>query len=71
MRKVYGTRYLNKRPTPQEMERLSERYAEVGFQGFVGCVYCMKLQCKNCRIELKGQYRSSREGKLATLQVEA
>lgn len=71
MLELYATRYLNKRPTPEELESISELYTEVEFLDCVECVDCMKFHWKNWPIDLKGQYHSSRGGKVGTIQDEA
>lgn len=68
---IYGPAFLNRRPTVEELDGIEEKYADRGFPGCVGCVDCCKLVWKNCPTALKGQYHNSKDGKLATISVEA
>lgn len=68
---VYGGLFLNRRPSKVELKGIEECYRESGFIGCVGAVDCMKLHWKNCPASLKGQFHNSKEGKLATIVVEA
>lgn len=68
---LYGSQYLNRRPTRVELQTIAERYEEADFPGCVGCVDCMNLKWKNCPYEEKGQYHNTKEGKLAIIKVEA
>lgn len=53
------------------MAAIEEKYRDLDCKGSIGVVDCMEIRWKNCPFQLKGQYHSSREGHLATLQVEA
>lgn len=67
---VYGGTYLNIRPTPSEIANVETKYSAVGFPGCQAWVDCCKLVWKHFPVSLKGKYHSSKDGKLATIQVE-
>ncbi len=68
----YGPRFLNRRPTRQELDIISSTYESVGFPGCIGSVDCMKLFWKNCPFYEKGQLLNTKESsKLATVVCEA
>ncbi len=70
--RLYGPRFLNRRPTSAEMSEISNKYKTVGFPGCVGCVDCMKIYWKNCPYYEKGQRLNTKEStKLATIVCEA
>lgn len=71
MAELYGNVFLNRRPTQEELRRIEKEYRRSGFPGCAGAVDCMKLHWKNCPSALKGQFHNSKEGKLATIVVEA
>lgn len=71
IREVSGSRCLSNRPRPKQLYDISEKYGEVGFPECVGSVYCMKLHWKHFPNDLKVPYHISRDGKIATIQVEA
>lgn len=62
---LYGEEYLNRRPAAEQLDRIEERYAQVGFPGCVGALHCCKLLWKNCPTEQK-----ERDGRLGTILVE-
>ena len=68
---LYGGRFLNRRPSTSELVDIERRYCLAGFPGSVGAVDCCKIIWKNCPHAHKGQYHNTKEGKLATIQVEA
>lgn len=41
MRELYRISYLNNRPKTDELGKISDLHAEVGFRGYVGCIDCM------------------------------
>ena len=71
MIEIYGGMYLNRRPTKEELKCIEDDYNEVGFAGCGGSIDCMKLIWKNCPFSEKGQYHNGKEGKMATIVVEA
>ena len=68
--KLYGNEYLNRRPTAEELKKISEKYEFAGFPGCVGSVDCMKIEWENCPKVLKGQFYNPKDSKLAVLSVE-
>lgn len=68
---IYGGQFLNRRPRPDELQKLQDDYNNEGFAGCVGAIDCCKIKWKNCPYSLKGQYHSLKDGHLATIQVEA
>lgn len=71
VREKYEPVYLNCRPTEDELSNIEQLYNSAAFSGFVGVVECCHIPWKNCLIGQKGQYHSSRNGKLATIVAEA
>lgn len=71
MKELYAEMYLNRRPTRTELKEIESEYNDAGFEGCAGCLDCMKLKWKNCPFAEKGQYHNPKEGKLATIVVEA
>lgn len=67
---LYGVRFLNRRPSTSELVEIERRYSRAGFPGSVGALDCCKIIWKNCPHGHKGQYHNTKEGKLATIQVE-
>ena len=67
----YGHLYLNRRPTAEEMAQIESIYSSSGFPGCIGAVDCCHIAWKNCPLAHKGQYHSTRNGKMATLVAEA
>lgn len=66
----FGPLFLNRPMTNEELDNVSEQFAELGFPGCVGSIDCMKLIWKNCPSEENGQYHNPKSGKLATIQCE-
>lgn len=71
LKAVYGAVYLNQRPKINELGGLQAGYSQEGFKAWVGAINCIKLRWNNCPLQLKGQYHSSIDGPLATIQVES
>lgn len=68
---MYSSEFLNRRPTKKEMSDVEHAYNNRGFPGCIGSLDCMKLYWKNCPFYDKGQYKNSKESKLATIVCEA
>eukprot|EP00171_Calliarthron_tuberculosum_P002978 IDg2978t1 len=68
---LYGGSFLNRFPTKNELSDIAAVYGQNGFQGCIGCVDGCKMKWKNCPSALKGQYHNTKEGKLATIGIEA
>lgn len=47
---IYGEHYLTKTPTAEELQQTFDGHASAGFHVALGCIYCMKLHWKNCRL---------------------
>lgn len=71
MRTIYGPTYLNWRSTSTEIGAVATTYDRAGFYRWVGAVDVMEVQCKNCASSHEGQYYNPKDGKLATIRVEA
>ncbi len=68
---IYGDKFLNRRPTKEELKHISSSYTTVGFPGCIGSVDCMKLYWKNCPYYEKGQLLNTKEStSLATVVCE-
>ena len=68
---MYGDDYLNRRPSPKELQDIQKKYEAKGFPGCIGAVDCCRLQWKNCPHSWKKQYYNPTKGNLATISVEA
>lgn len=47
------------------------KHGEAVFSGSAGYVDCCTLTWENCPLELQGQYHNSKDGKMATIKIEA
>lgn len=68
---MYGPKYLNRWNTRAELGAIVRDYDGAGFPGCVGAVDVMKEHFKKCPSVQKGQYHNTKDGKLATIGVEA
>lgn len=71
VRVIYGETYLNRRPRPPGLDAIAEAYGKTGLRGCIGAIDCCRIKWKNCPFSLKGHFSWSKEGHLATIQVEA
>lgn len=71
LRTMYGRTYLNCQPTRAELGAVATVYDEAGFPGCVGAVDVLRVHWKNSPSAHKGQHHNSKDGKLATIGVEA
>lgn len=70
-KEIDGSSYLNRRSTRAELGSISSTYRDAGFLGCIGAVDGMKMHWENSTISQKGQYHSSKDGKLETIGIEA
>ncbi len=63
--------YLNRFPNQDELRRLGKTHADRYFPGCIGSLDCMKIKWKNCPKQWKRRYFNPRNGKLASVQIEA
>lgn len=68
---MYGTKFINRLPTMEELTDITERYKAVGCPGCIGAIDCMKMTWSKCPAEDKGQYMNTNDSKMATVQCEA
>lgn len=69
--KVFGKQYLNRPPTFEERQVISQRMASYGFPGCLGSWDCKHFNWKNCPMRLAGQHKGHAEGGKTTLILEA
>ena len=67
----YGQKFLNSTPNLYELRKIETQYASKIFPGCAGSLDCMNVAWKNCPKSWKGQYHNSKNGKLATVSIEA
>lgn len=61
----------DQRKRNREIKEIEWGYKDAGLEGCGRLMGCMKLKGKNCPFAEKGQYHDPKEGKLATIVVEA
>ena len=71
VQQIYGSYFLNRFPSRQELQEIADRYEDDGFVGCIGAVDCCHLLWTNCPLEEKGQYHNPKDSKLAIIKVEA
>lgn len=68
---IYGTKFYTRRPTISERVDIECEYAAIGFPGYVVAIAYFQLPLKSCPFSWKGHFHQSKNGCLATIQVDA
>lgn len=69
VKRIYRVRYLNRRPTREEMGCIDSVCADAGFPGCIRTVDGTKLLWNNCPDGYKRQYHNSKERNMVTVAV--
>lgn len=67
---VYGSKYLNQRPTQDELQLIERNYSKLGIPGCVGAISSGHIEWKNCPFRRRVQHVKPTKAKVAPIPME-